>query len=305
MILEHRSNRRHPLMSLINILFLALAGMLISMIIGLFVIYLVYGESAVLGMFSGNSNIKFLKIIQLFISIGTFVLPAIIFSKQESDNSITFLKLKKDVDIRLMLIAIILTYCISPLIEWSIVLNKQMILPEFLKGLELWMRQKEEEAAIITRQFLEMRSIGDLLVNLLIIAVIPAIGEELLFRGCLQRIFTWWTKNYHVGIWIAAIIFSAIHVQFFGFLPRLFLGALFGYLFYWSGNLLIPILAHFINNGTQVVLAYFIQLDGKSIESIDEPLNFPLYMYFLSFVLSILLAVLFYKISFNKVNKDE
>jgi hypothetical protein len=91
-----------------------------------------------------------------------------------------------------------------------------------------------------------------------LIAIIPAIGEELLFRGVLQRIFTEWFKSAHWGIWISAFLFSAIHMQFFGFLPRMFLGLFFGYLLEATGSLWIPILAHFINNLTGVLLSFFV-----------------------------------------------
>ena len=62
--------------------------------------------------------------------------------------------------------------------------------------------------------------------------------------------------NIHLSIWASAIIFSAIHFQFYGFIPRLLLGALFGYLYYWSGNLLIPMFAHFVNNAFGVIMIY-------------------------------------------------
>ncbi len=94
------------------------------------------------------------------------------------------------------------------------------------------------------------------LVNLLMIAILPAIGEEFFFRGILQRLFSEWFKNIHVAIFITAFIFSAIHFQFFGFFPRFLLGLYLGYLFYWSGNLWIPIVVHFINNALVVILAY-------------------------------------------------
>ena len=91
------------------------------------------------------------------------------------------------------------------------------------------------------------------------IAIIPAIGEELLFRGVIQRLFINWTKNAHWGILITSILFSALHMQFFGFFPRMMLGILFGYLFLWSGSLWLPILCHFINNGSAVVYVYLEQ----------------------------------------------
>ncbi|MDZ7777205.1 MAG: CPBP family intramembrane glutamic endopeptidase [Bacteroidales bacterium] len=103
---------------------------------------------------------------------------------------------------------------------------------------------------------MERTSYGALAANLLLIAVIPAIGEELFFRGVLQKVFTDWFSNAHAGIIITSVLFSALHMQFFGFLPRFVLGVLFGYYFYWSRSLWLPIFAHFINNGAAVVVAF-------------------------------------------------
>ena len=101
-----------------------------------------------------------------------------------------------------------------------------------------------------------MNSISSLLINMVMIGVIPAIGEEFLFRGALQKIFSEWTKNKHLGIWISAILFSAMHLQFYGFIPRMLLGALFGYTLLWTGSLWIPIFGHFVNNGTMRPTTY-------------------------------------------------
>lgn len=104
---------------------------------------------------------------------------------------------------------------------------------------------------------------------MLLIALVPAIGEELLFRGVFQRLFTEWFRNIHWGIWISAILFSAIHFQFFGFLPRLFLGVIFGYLLELTSSMWVPIVAHFVNNLTGVIIAFFISPDSV----INQPIN--------------------------------
>ena len=98
------------------------------------------------------------------------------------------------------------------------------------------------------------------------IAVLPAIGEEFLFRGVFMRLFIRWFKNNHAGVWMAAFIFSAIHMQFYGFIPRLLLGAAFGYLFIWTNNIWVPVAAHFVQNATSVVVAL---LAGKGIISVS------------------------------------
>ena len=133
---------------------------------------------------------------------------------------------------------------ISPLVEW----NMNMEFPDFLKGVESWARDAEDKAAELTKAMTSFESVGDLVLGLIVIALLPAIGEELVFRGLFQNEFFRGSGNIHLSIWLAAIIFSAIHLQFYGFVPRLLLGALFGYLYYWSGSLLIPMFAHFVNN---------------------------------------------------------
>lgn len=150
----------------------------------------------------------------------------------------------------------------SIFIEW----NAHLHLPEFLKSVEEWARTRESYAEEITKFLTTFNSLGEFLFAFFIIAVLPGVGEELVFRGLLQPQLQRATGNAHIAIWISAVLFSAIHMQFFGFVPRVLLGALFGYLYLWSGNLLIPMFAHFFNNGFSVLMLYLKQL---SIIDID------------------------------------
>lgn len=157
----------------------------------------------------------------------------------------------------------------SLIIEW----NQNLHFPETLAPVEQWIRGKEKGLEGITKYLTSFRTVGQLLVAVLVIALIPAIGEETLFRGILQRNFGYWTGNIHAGIWLSAALFSAIHVQFLGFFPRMLLGALFGYLYLWSGNIWVPILAHFVNNGFTVCMVFLHQqqlttMDIESTESV-------------------------------------
>ena len=133
-----------------------------------------------------------------------------------------------------------------------------MKLPEFLWRIEDWMKETEDQAARLTESFLNVDSSGGLIINLIMIAIIPAIGEELFFRGLLQRLIAEWFKNAHIAIFLASFLFAAIHLQFYGFLPRMILGVLFGYLFYWTGSIWIPIFAHLLNNGSAVIISYLV-----------------------------------------------
>jgi len=138
--------------------------------------------------------------------------------------------------------------------------NEHIQLPEFLSGFEEWAMTKEEEMRVITLYLTDFANTGEFLAGLLVIGLVAGIGEEYLFRGILQPKLHRYTGNPHAGIWLAAIIFSAIHFQFYGFLPRMMLGALFGYLYYYSGSLVYPILAHILNNAFTVVAVYLNKL---------------------------------------------
>jgi membrane protease YdiL (CAAX protease family) len=191
----------------------------------------------------------------------------------------------------LILVSALLALIIMPANSWLINWNAKMVLPEALKGFEAWAKQKEDLLAELTKYLTQFDNIGQMLMGLVAFALVPAIGEELVFRGILQRNLGVWFKNHHIAIWITAFIFGAIHVQFYGFFPRMLLGALFGYLYFWSKNLWVPIAAHFMNNGFTVVLLYLqqhqvIKADVESTEAM--PWNIGL----ISLLLS--LAVLFY-----------
>ena len=121
----------------------------------------------------------------------------------------------------------------------------------------------------MTKYFTEFETPGVFVLAFLIIAIVPGIGEELVFRGFLQKYFLKAYKNPHIAIWASAIMFSAIHLQFYGFVPRMLLGALFGYLYHWTGNLIIPIVAHVANNGFMLVLMYLYQLNYFESDFLD------------------------------------
>lgn len=136
-----------------------------------------------------------------------------------------------------------------PFAQWSYWLNQQLPLPN-------WANSLEGQAESMIAGLLNMEGIGELLFTLVVMAVAPAIGEEIIFRGIVQQEFDKRLPNPHLAIWLAAIIFSGFHMQFEGFIPRLILGALLGYLFYWSRNLWIPIIVHMVYNGLQIIAYY-------------------------------------------------
>ncbi len=247
-----------PSMQLLLIVALCLVLALAFSLIGGFIMVLFFGfDLSSFYDFSNPNVLEGLKFFQLLNSIGLFIVPPIVYAlitKKNVFSSLTLNQFSKPINWLLIFIIMVVA---SPLMSWIVEVNEQMSLPEFMSSIEQWMKQSEESAAEITKAFLTFNGISSLLYILLIVAVVPAVGEELLFRGVLQKIFTKWSNNYHIGIWITAFLFSALHMQFYGFFPRMLLGVLFGYVLVWSGSLWIPILGHFINNGSVVVLSYF------------------------------------------------
>jgi membrane protease YdiL (CAAX protease family) len=159
----------------------------------------------------------------------------------------------------------------SKFIEW----NAALTLPEALSGLETWMREKEDQLAVLTRFLTDYDDLSQLLIALFVVALLPALGEETLFRGIIQKKLSQQSGNIHMAIWVSAAIFSAIHFQFYGFLPRLMLGAVFGYLYYWSGSLWISVFAHFVNNGFVLVMMYLYNIKVLKM-NIEEVKTLPL-----------------------------
>ena len=264
------STERNPFESTILLVLLILLGAIVFSILAFVLSYFIYGAGVIDKLSSDDPfNLNLIKMVQIISSVGMFVIPALVYAKLQNKDWLGYLKIIP-VPTYLALLTIVIMFAASPALEYTTLLNKGMKLPSFLKEVEAWMLQQELKMEFLTKKFIVMNSFSSLLVNLLMLAIIPAFGEELIFRGGFQPIFTRWFRNYHVAIWLTAIIFSSIHFQFYGFLPRMFLGALFGYLFVWSGSLWLPILGHFLNNALAVFTAYWYQQQGLSIDKMFE-----------------------------------
>lgn len=200
--------------------------------------------------------ISSLKLMQAFSAFGLFVIPVLAAAVLFDVHPFAWLMLNKQPALITLLLVVITIVISGPLINWMNELNQHLSLPPALKSIEDWMRNAEDRAGELTKMFLETNSYTTLAVNLFVIALLPAIGEELLFRGAVQRLLIELTKNKHAGIVFSAIAFSAMHLQFYGFLPRMMLGIYFGYIVLWSGSLWPAIIGHFINNATAVVLMF-------------------------------------------------
>ncbi len=243
------------------------------------------------------NNINFLKFFQAIQSIGMFVLPPFIIAFLFSKDNISYLKINKKIKWDSVIIASLIIITGLPIINFLVEINSHLKLPEFLSGIEEMMRESEKSAEILTKKFLSVDNISGLIVNLVIVALIPAIGEELLFRAVLLKIFIDWTKNIHLAALISAILFSALHFQFFGFLPRMLLGVYLAYLMIWSKSIWLPIVIHFINNGLAVVAFYFQEKNmiGNKLETIGTSKDMLFYTFISIIIVSGLLYFLYRK----------
>lgn len=254
------------------LLVLVLTGMLFSLLAGYLVGYLIWGKeiaqmsTQLVQTDPRPAVIGFLKTLQLINHAGTFLIPALVFRFLIDQPPVWAVEhSRKSTYIWLLLITAI-NFSISPFISFSQEINELMKLPDLLAPVESWMKSLEARANTITESFLTKTSTGGLVANLFIMAVLPGIGEELLFRGIVQPRLATIFKNHHVAIGVTALIFSAMHLQFYGFFPRFILGMLFGYFFYWTKNLWTAVWAHLVNNGTAVVIAY---LEDKKLSGIN------------------------------------
>lgn len=236
----------------------------------------VLGSAAVLAwwfLFDADQSTVSMKWGQFMQTAGAMLLPpilcAVIFD--ERHRPLNWLHLNKGADWKIILLAVLIMLTALPAINLLADLNSRVVLPECLSGVEQWMKSYEEAAEKLMADFLKTDHIDTLFINIGLIAVLPALCEELTFRGTLQQLLggSQWNRSWkmHAAIWVTAFIFSAIHMQFYGFVPRMLMGAMFGYMFVWTGSLWIPILMHFTNNGL-VVIAYYLfeetALEGKS-----------------------------------------
>ncbi len=266
---------RTPLVSLLRILLNVLLGFIIvGPLLGLAVASAFYDGDLLADVqhLTGQEGFtEALLLMQGIVTlIGLIVFPLIYITQLERKPLNAFFPSQPQIVLILLAVALLglaFPITISPLAEW----NANLKFPEFLSGFERWATQEEERLGKLTAAITDFKSLGQMLFGLVVIALLPAIGEELVFRGMIQHELWRGTAKIHLAIWISAIIFSAIHMQFYGFLPRLLLGALFGYLYYWSGNLAVPIFAHFVNNAFGVVMMYLHNIEATSIdvESVD------------------------------------
>ncbi|MDR0824571.1 MAG: CPBP family intramembrane metalloprotease [Prevotella sp.] len=228
-------------------------------------------------------------------SVCAFLVPSLAFAYLTQNSTKQYLKTEHYQNILFLSLSILLIIVIQPMIDCIAHYNQQLTLPESMSALEKWIQEGELSAEKTTNLLFGDKTITGLIFNLLVIALVAGLAEEFFFRGCVQQIMQKIVKNKHAAVWISAVIFSAIHFQFYGFVPRVLLGAVLGYLFVWAGNIWVPVIVHTVNNTIGVILS-FIYYGSPQYENIEN-FNFEqnLEIVIISSILSILLLIFIYR----------
>ncbi|MEN8202205.1 MAG: CPBP family intramembrane glutamic endopeptidase [Bacteroidota bacterium] len=244
---------------------------LISQFFGAFVAGWIYGfrfsEILSLGAFDDPDYVAASKLIQILGSIGTFIIPAFLFSYLFEGDLFSYYRFRDPTGGGPFLLTILMMVSVIPFINYMAEINLRMTFP--IRAVDQFLRLLEGEAEKVMQAFTATRNLWSLMVNLLMIGVIAAVGEELIFRGLIQRLLHEMVKNIHLAVFITAILFSAFHFQFFSFLPRFMLGIVLGYLMYYGRSIWYPILAHFVNNAMGVIYYYFYSR-GSADDMLEE-----------------------------------
>jgi hypothetical protein len=200
-------------------------------------------------------------------SIGIFILPAFVFSYLADPHPLTYLGIRPPQKNSFLLIGLITIIAAYFAVEMLASANESIVylLP---RSTQQWILKFENEANGQMKNILSMKNPFDLLLTILLAGALPAISEELFFRGILQKLFIQIFRSVWPGIIFTAFLFSAFHMQFMGFIPRMALGVILGALYWYSGSIYTSMVGHFIFNSINVFLIYFKVADLDSNSSI-------------------------------------
>ena len=292
--------------------FLILTGMVITFyviggVLGIAITKLFFGidlqssfNEIIYNSKANPQGVMALKLNQALISMAIFVVPAFLFCKAIYQNPIHFLQLQSPTKIYNYLFIIILIILAIPVSSWLMQLNQNLHFPENYQDFETFLRGDEAFAKLQMEIFVNANTIPQLLFNILIVAVIPAITEEIFFRGCLQNFVKMCFYNVHVSVIFTAIVFSAIHGDYFGFLPRFMFGLVLGYAFAYSANIWVSIVGHFLNNCITIV-AYFIAQKHPDIAFLNDDYSFPIIVTFVAAISIILILFAMSKLKLKQL----
>lgn len=211
--------------------------------------------------FFGATSTPGMRILTVIQDILLFIVPAVGTAVMITRRPDMLLCIGKKPEILPTLAAIATLLVSVPAMNWVIALNEGINLPP---DIAQSLRTMEESASGMIQTVVGPHTIPNLIMTILIIGVLAGLSEELLFRGCLQRLLSTGGLSAHAAIWIAAVLFSLLHMQFYGFIPRMLLGAFFGYLLYWTGSLWVPVILHISNNTMYLIEQYRIYGETES-----------------------------------------
>jgi hypothetical protein len=294
----------HPALQFLTFCGITIFAVAIGYFVGAGIIWALYGSAPIMAIAQSDLTAPHASNALWILQIASTTLPLfaapVFFSYVIVKDPGEYIKPSFNFPLVLLVLVFCIMFISSPLIEYLSNLNEKMVLPSFLK----WMRESEDSAQKLTAILLKMNTVWDLVFNVLMVGLLTAIVEEFMFRGVIQTIFMRWTKNTHAAVWITAILFSAFHMEFFGFLPRLLLGAFFGYFVAWSGSIWPAVWAHFINNGTAVVVTYLYQHKKTTINPDDQHV-FSNKLYIFSLLIVLFLMFVYRYITLNKPQPQE
>jgi membrane protease YdiL (CAAX protease family) len=301
---ENSSKLLHPSLQFLTFICITIGIIFAGNIFGAAIVMAFYGVDTLMAVakldLTSPGVVNALWIIQVAGTTLPIIGAALIFAYLTVKNPQEYLKASFKFNWLLLVIVFCVMLISSPLIELLSNVNQKMVLPHFLDGLQKTFREWEDQAKKVTDVLLQMPTVFSMILKLVFVGLLTAIVEEFMFRGVIQTIFIKWFKNPHAAVWITATLFSAFHMEFFGFLPRLLLGALFGYFVVWSGSIWTSVWAHFINNGTAVVVTYLYQ--NKMIKfNPDDQHVFNWVSYAFSLIIVLFLLYLYRNIATGKV----
>ena len=296
---EQYRSTLHPALQFFIFLLLFIGVLVVGNLIGAAIASALYGFNTVADIAGGKlTSPNAANVLWILQTAGTtlpiFIAPvffAFVIVREPGD----YIKPTFNFSWILMVLIFAIMFISNPAIEFLSNINEKMVLPPWLK----WMRDTEDSTQKLMDVMLNMKTAGSLIFNVFFIGLVTAVVEEFMFRGVLQTIFLRWTKNTHAAIWITAVLFSAFHIEFFGFLPRLLLGVLFGYFVAWSGSIWPGVWAHFLNNGAAVIATYLFQ--HKLIKADpDNQHMFTASGYIISFIIMLFLLFIYRRAASEK-----